>query len=84
MHPTDFVRTTRHPHPEVGADGATRLVGEVGGPHSGEAKRVFMWVERNLTSLTRVVPMAEIKDMPPSMQPHIVGVPRTWVQLFQC
>jgi hypothetical protein len=48
-----------------------------GGPPSGEAERVLRWVERNLTALTRTVPMAEIEDLPPSMQPHIVGVPQT-------
>jgi hypothetical protein len=33
--------------------------------------------------LTRVVLMAEIEELLPSMKPHVVGVPRTWVQLFQ-
>jgi hypothetical protein len=54
-----------------------------GGPPAGEAERVLRRVERNLTALTRAVPMAEIEDLPPSMQPHVVGVPRTWVQLFR-
>jgi hypothetical protein len=47
-----------------------------GGPPAGEAERVLRWVEQNLTALTRAVPMAEIEDLPPSMQPHVVGVPR--------
>jgi hypothetical protein len=54
----------------------------IGGPPVGEAERVLRWVEQNLTALTCTVPMAEIEDLPPSMQPHVVGVPRTWVQLF--
>jgi hypothetical protein len=66
--------------------GHTATVGgpaAVGGPPAGEAERVLRWVEWNLTSLTRTVPMAEIEDLPPSMQPHVVGVPRTWVHLFR-
>jgi hypothetical protein len=50
---------------------------------SGEAERVLRRVERNFTSLTRTVPMVEIEDLPPSMQPHVVGAPRTWVRLFR-
>jgi hypothetical protein len=45
----------------------------------GEAERVLRQVERNYTALTHTVPMAEIEDLPPSMQPHVVGAPRTWV-----
>jgi hypothetical protein len=68
------------PRPEAGpamVDGPT-----AGGPPAGEAERVLRRVEWNLTALTRTVPMAEIEDLPPSMQPHVVGVPWTWVQLF--
>jgi hypothetical protein len=50
---------------------------------AGEAERVLRRVERNFTVLTRTVPMAEIEDLPPSMQPHVVGAPRTWVRLFR-
>jgi hypothetical protein len=83
VHPTDFARTRRRPRPEAGAARATRPAGAAGGPQPGEAERVLRWVEWNLTALTHVVPMAEIEDLPPSMQPHVVGVPRTWVQLFR-
>lgn len=55
-----------------------------GVPPAGEAKRFLRRVERNLTALTRIVPMDEIEDLPPFMQPHVVGVPRTWFQLFWC
>jgi hypothetical protein len=48
-----------------------------------EAERVLRQVERNFTALTRTVPMVEIEDLPPSMQPHVVGAPRTWVRLFR-
>jgi hypothetical protein len=27
--------------------------------------------------------MAEIEDLPPSMQPHVVGAPWTWVRLIR-
>jgi hypothetical protein len=61
----------------------------IGGPTAagdlpaGEAERVLRRVERNFTALTRMVPMEEIEDLPPSMQPHVVGAPQTWVRLFQ-
>jgi hypothetical protein len=82
VHPTDFSRTRRRPRPEAGPAGATRPATTAGGPPAGEAERVLRWVEWNLTALTRTVPMVEIEDLPPSMQPHVVGVPWTWVQLF--
>ena len=77
-----YARNRRHPQP--GAAPAT-----AGGPTTrgelpaGEAERVLRRVERNFTSLTHTVPMEEIEDLPPSMQPHVVGEPRMWVQLFQ-
>jgi hypothetical protein len=40
-----------------------------------EAERVLRQVERNFTALTRMVLMAEIEDLPPSIQPHVVGEP---------
>jgi hypothetical protein len=83
VHPTDFSRTRRHPRPEAGPAAAAGPTTTAGGPPAGEAERVLRWVERNLTVLTRTVPMVEIEDLPPSMQPHVVGVPRTWVQLFR-
>jgi hypothetical protein len=84
VHPTDFSRTRRHPRPKVGLAGATRpATTTAGGPPAREAERVLRQVERNLTVLTRTVPMAEIENLPPSMQPHVVAVPRTWVQLFR-
>jgi hypothetical protein len=64
VRPTDFTRTRRHPRPEAGptvAGGPTAA----GGPPAGEADRVLRRVERNLTALTRVIPMAEIEDLPP-------------------
>jgi hypothetical protein len=64
--------------------GPTIAVGPaaIGGPQDREAKRVLRRVEQNLIVLTRTVPMVEIEDLLPSMQPHVVGVPRTWVQFF--
>ena len=66
MHPIDLSRTRRRPQPEVVlavADGkaATR------GPPAIEAERVLRRVEWNLTTLTHIVPMGEIEDLPPSM-----------------
>jgi hypothetical protein len=64
VRPTDFARTRHHPRPEAGpttAGGPTAA----GGPPAGEADRVLRRVERNLTALTRAVPMAEIEDLPP-------------------
>jgi hypothetical protein len=61
----------------------------VGGPTiegdlpAGDVERVLRRVERNFTTLTRTVPMEKIEDLPPSMQPHVVGAPRTWVRLIR-
>jgi hypothetical protein len=82
VHPTDFARSRRRPRPEAAPAAAIGPAAAAGGPPAGEAERVLRRVERNLTMLTRTVPMAEIEDLLPSMQPHVVGVPRTWVQLF--
>jgi hypothetical protein len=71
----DFTRTQRRPRLEVGPASVCGPT-VVGGPPTGEAERVLRQVERNLTVLTRTVPMAEIEDLPPSMQPHVVGVPQ--------
>jgi hypothetical protein len=76
----DYGRSRHRPRP-----GATPAA--TGGPAverdlpDGEAERVLRRIERNFTTLTRTVPMEEIKDLPPSMQPHVVRAPRTWVQL---
>jgi len=83
IRPKDFSRTRWHPRPEAVPTIVGRPTG-TGGPPTKEAERVLRWVERNLTNLTREVPMVEIEDLPPSMQPHVVGVPQTWVQLFHC
>jgi hypothetical protein len=77
--PTDFLRTRWHPRLEVGPAGAVGLAEIVGGPPSEKAKRVLRRVQRNLIVLTHIVPMVEIEDLSPSMQPHVVGVPWTWV-----
>jgi hypothetical protein len=64
----------------VAAPGEAAVAGNL---PAGEAERVLRRIERNFTALTRTVPMAEIEDLPPSMQPHVVGAPRTWVRLFR-
>jgi hypothetical protein len=82
VRPVDYARN-RH-HPRLGAAPAA-----AGGPAAagdllaGEAERVLRRFERNFTILTHTVLMAEIEDLPPSMKPHVVGAPWTWVQLFR-
>jgi len=76
MRPIDFSRTRRRPRPEAGPTAAVGPVATTGGPLVREAERVLRWVERNLTALTHAVPMEEIEDLPPVMQPHVVVVPR--------
>jgi hypothetical protein len=75
MRPADYARNMRHPR--LGATPTT-----AGDLPAKEAERVLRRVERNFTVLTRMVPMAEIEDPPPSMKPHVVGAPRMWVRLF--
>jgi hypothetical protein len=78
MQPADYVRNKRHPRlgaaPTVA--GGPIVAGDL---PVGEAERVLRQVECNFTALTCMVPMAEIEDLPPSMQPHVVGAPRMWV-----
>ena len=82
VRPVDYARNRRHPQPEaaVATTGGPAVAGNL---LAGEAERVLRWVERNFTALTRTISMAEIEDLPPSMQPHVVGPPRTWVRLFR-
>jgi hypothetical protein len=82
MRPADYAWNRHRPRPEAAA-AATRGAAVVGNLPAGEAKRVLRQIERNFTALTRTVPMAEIEDLPPSMQTHFVGAPRTWVRLFR-
>ena len=82
VRPTDFAWNRRRPRPEAAA-AAARGVVVAGNPPAGEAERCLRRVERNFTKLTRTVPMIEIEDLPPSMQTHMVGLPRTWVRLFR-
>jgi hypothetical protein len=74
VHPMNFMRTQLRSQLEVGPTTVGGPTFAAGAP-AGEAERVLMWVERNLTALSHIVPMAEIEDLPPSMQPHVVGVP---------
>ena len=82
MRPVDYARNRHRPRPEAAA-AASRGAAVAGNLPAGEAERALRRIEQNFTELTRTVPMAEIEDLPPSMQTHIVGVPRTWVQLFR-
>jgi hypothetical protein len=78
MRPDDFARNRRRPRPEATAP-AARGVAAAGNPPAGEAERALRRIEWNFTELTRTVPMIEIEDLSPSMQTHMVGLPRTWV-----
>ena len=82
VRPADYVRNRRRPRPRV-APAAARGPVVAGDIPTGEAERVLRRVEHNFTVLTRTVPMVEIEDLPPSMQPHVVGAPWTWVRLFR-
>jgi hypothetical protein len=83
VRPADFARNRCRPRPEETAI-VVRGVAVVGNPLAGEAERCLRQVERNFTELMRTVPMIEIEDLPPSMQSHMVGLPRSWVRLFRC
>jgi hypothetical protein len=78
VQPTDYARNMHHPRPEATAIAATgpSIAGNI---PVGEAERVLRRVEKNFTTLICTVPMVEVEDLPPSMQPHVVEAPRTWV-----
>jgi hypothetical protein len=78
VQPVDYAWNKHHPWPEATAT-ATGGAAVARNLPTGEAERVLRRVEWNFTALTRTVPMAEIEDLPPSMQPHVVGAPRMWV-----
>lgn len=78
VRPADYAWNRRRPRPEAAA-AASRGAAVAGNLPAGEAERALRRIERNFTELTRIVPMAEIEDLPPSLQTHIMGVPRTWV-----
>ena len=82
VRPANFAWNRRRPRPEAAA-AAARGVAVAGNPPAGEAERALRQIEQNFTELTRTVPMIEIEDMPIPMQRHMVGLPRTWVQLFR-
>jgi hypothetical protein len=82
VRPVDYARNRCHPRLEAAA-AATGEAAVAGNLPAGEAERVLRRIEWNFYVLTRIVPMAEIEDLPPSLQTHIVGVPRTWVRLFR-
>ena len=82
VRPVNFAWNRRRPWPEAAAV-AARGAATAGNPPAGEAERALRWIEQNFTELTHTVPMIEIEDLPPSMQTHMVGLPRTWVRLFR-
>ena len=82
VRPVDYAWNRHHPWPEAtaAAAGGAAVAGNL---PAGEAERVLRRIERNFTALTHTVPMAEIEDLLPSMQTHVVGEPWTWVRLFK-
>jgi hypothetical protein len=83
VRPTEYARNRCLPRPEATAAAAGGEI-VVGNLPAGEAERVLRRIEWNFTALTRTVPMADIENLPPSMQTHVVGEPWTWVRLFRC
>jgi hypothetical protein len=73
----DFAKTRHHPRPEVGPI-AVEGIETTGGPPVAEVDRFLQQVERNLTALTHAVHMAEIKDLPSDIKPHVLGVLILW------
>jgi hypothetical protein len=82
VQPADYAQNRRLPRPEAAAAAAGGAA-VAGNLLVGETERVLRRIEWNFTALTRIVPMAEIEDLLPSMQPHVVGARRTWVRLFR-
>jgi hypothetical protein len=80
MRPVDFP-WYRHHLREKAQEGGSIVEAA---PSTTKVERVLRRVERNLTALIHNIPMVEIEYLSPSMQPHVVGVPRAWVQLFRC
>jgi hypothetical protein len=78
VRPADYARNRRRPRLEYIAAAAGGAV-VAGNLLAGEAERVLRRIGQNFTTLTCTVPMAEIDDLLPFMQTHIVGVLRTWV-----
>jgi hypothetical protein len=82
VRPADYAWNMHRPRLE-GAAATAEGAAVVGNLLAEEAERVLRRVEKNFTALTRTVLMAEIEDLPPSMEPHVVGEPWMWVQLFR-
>ena len=47
------------------------------------AEWMLQSIHTNFVRLTHRGPMAQVEDFPEAMQRQVVGVPRTWVRLFQ-
>jgi hypothetical protein len=61
VRPADYAQNRRRPRSKDATAGNLQ---------AEEAERVLRGVHWNFTTLTRTVLMAEIEDLPPSMQPH--------------
>ena len=66
VQPADYARNRRHPRPGV-TPAAARGPAVARDLPAREAERVLRRVEQKFTVLTHMDPMAEIKDLPPSM-----------------
>jgi hypothetical protein len=82
VRPADYAWNRHRPRPKaaVVAAGGAAVAGNL---LAGEAERVLRRIEWNFIVLTRIVRMAEIEDLPPSMQTHVVRAPQTWVRFFR-
>jgi hypothetical protein len=74
VRPANYAHNRCRPRLEV-AVAATGGAAVVGNLLAGEAERVLRRIEWNFTTLNRIVLMVEIEDLPPSIQPHVVGAP---------
>ena len=82
VRPADYAQNRRLPRPEAVATTAGEAA-VAGNLPTGEVERVLSQIKWSFTALTRIVPMVEIEDLPPSMQPHVVGAPQTWVRMLR-
>ena len=60
-----------------------RQRGRGDGITSWDVERMLQSIHTNFVTLTHRIPMAQVEDLSEAMQRQVVGVPRTWVRLFQ-
>ena len=48
-----------------------------------DVERTLQRIHTNFVRLTHRVPMAQVKELPKTMQHQVEGVPQAWMWLFQ-